>query len=121
MRGDLPPLEPQLQRVAALIARGYSSRQIAADLGVSVGAATSYVSQVVAFMRLRGRAEAGLPPTLSSRERQVAELVKNGATDREVAHRLGISLRTAEDHTHRILSKLGLRNRAAMAKLDLDA
>jgi non-specific serine/threonine protein kinase len=53
---------------------------------------------------------------LSDREATVAELVAEGLTYREIAERLFISTRTVESHSANIMSKLGLRNRAEVAR-----
>jgi DNA-binding NarL/FixJ family response regulator len=57
------------------------------------------------------------PPSgrLTRRQRQVAELVAQGLTDREIAARLVISPRTAESHVEQILTRLGFRSRAQIA------
>src|SRR5215471_2431861 len=52
---------------------------------------------------------------LSRREREVAGLVADGLTDRQIAGRLFISPRTAEGHVLQIRNKLGLENRAQVA------
>lgn len=52
---------------------------------------------------------------LSERESQVAGLVAEGLTNKEIARRLGISIGTTKDHVHRILEKTGFPNRAAIA------
>ncbi len=52
---------------------------------------------------------------LTRRERQVAELVAQGRTNKEIAARLVIARRTAEGHVERILAKLGLTNRTQLA------
>ena len=54
--------------------------------------------------------------TLTSREQEVALLVAQGLTNREISTRLGISERTAGNHVARILRKLGLRSRAQIAR-----
>lgn len=48
---------------------------------------------------------------LTGRERQVAHLIRRGASNREVAHTLQISEHTVERHVSSILSRLGLRSR----------
>ena len=55
------------------------------------------------------------PPALTHRERQIAGLVAQGLTNRQVAAELGISERTAGNHVGRLLSKLGLRSRVQIA------
>ncbi len=56
------------------------------------------------------------PPTpLTRREQQVAELVADGLSNKEIAARLVIARRTAEGHVERILRKLGFSSRAQLA------
>jgi predicted ATPase/DNA-binding CsgD family transcriptional regulator len=52
---------------------------------------------------------------LTRRERDVAALVAQGQTNREIASRLVISERTADTHLQNILSKLGFSSRAQIA------
>ena len=53
--------------------------------------------------------------TLTRRERQVADLVAEGLTNRAIAERLVISPRTAQGHVEHILVKLGFTSRAQIA------
>ncbi|WP_344855790.1 ATP-binding protein [Amycolatopsis ultiminotia] len=53
---------------------------------------------------------------LSRREAEVAELVADGLTNREIAQKLVISHRTVEGHVEHILDKLGLSRRAQVAQ-----
>ena len=52
---------------------------------------------------------------LTRREREVANLVSQGLTNREIAARLFISERTAESHVEQIRGKLGFHSRAQIA------
>lgn len=61
--------------------------------------------------RRGGRVEA----TLTRREREIATLVAEGLTNRQIAQRLSISDRTAETHVIHILNKLGFTSRAQVA------
>ncbi len=54
-------------------------------------------------------------PVLSDRESEVAGLVAEGLTNREIAARLGLSSRTVDSHLEHIRAKLGLRSRAQVA------
>jgi DNA-binding NarL/FixJ family response regulator len=58
--------------------------------------------------------EAELPVALSSREREVAVLAGEGLTNRQIADRLHVSVRTVESHVYRACSRLGLSDRAAL-------
>ncbi|MCS4253047.1 non-specific serine/threonine protein kinase [Rhodococcus erythropolis] len=52
---------------------------------------------------------------LTNRERQVAELVAEGMTNKSIAGKLVISVRTAQGHVEHILTKLGLTSRVQIA------
>ena len=61
------------------------------------------------------RAEAEKFGGLTAREREVAKLIAQGKTSREIADLLVISERTAEGHVNNILGKLGFTSRAQIA------
>ena len=69
----------------------------------------------------RGAAERGphaavsIATNLTHREREVAALVAEGLTNREIADRLVLSVRTVETHVDRILGKLNLHTRTQLA------
>ena len=52
---------------------------------------------------------------LSKREREVAELLARGMSNREIAQRLFLSERTVDNHVHHILDKLGFDSRVQVA------
>jgi non-specific serine/threonine protein kinase len=52
---------------------------------------------------------------LTVRERQVARLVADGSTNRQIGRALGIAEKTTEAHVHNIIRKLGAHNRAEVA------
>lgn len=58
------------------------------------------------------RAEGEAADRLSQRERQVAALLVEGASNKVIARALGISVHTAKFHVAAVLEKLGARNRA---------
>lgn len=55
------------------------------------------------------------PDPLTARERQVATLVAEGLSNREIADRLVVAVRTAENHVEHILAKLGFVRRGQIA------
>ena len=91
-RNAIDSLDPGLIIAAAsLIGAGYALER---DLGEA-----------------RPRSNASFP-ALSQRERQVAELLVDGASNKVIARALDISVHTAKFHVTAILDKLGARNRA---------
>jgi predicted ATPase/DNA-binding CsgD family transcriptional regulator len=55
------------------------------------------------------------PRLLTSREREIAELVAQGLSNREIAQRLVISKRTVDAHIEHIYGKLGVSSRVQLA------
>jgi DNA-binding NarL/FixJ family response regulator len=62
----------------------------------------------------RGAADGGVD-RLSGREREIADLVALGRTNREIAGELFLSEKTVEGHLTNIFGKLGVSSRAAVA------
>jgi DNA-binding CsgD family transcriptional regulator len=58
--------------------------------------------------------------SLTEAERQVAELVAQGHSNKEVGERLYMSHRTVGSHLYRIFPKLGLRSRVELARLVIE-
>ena len=52
---------------------------------------------------------------MSTREREIANLVAQGLSNREIADRLVVSARTVEGHIYRACIKLGLSDREELA------
>jgi DNA-binding CsgD family transcriptional regulator len=94
----------------------------AARLAEAIGAVTQLrlVSRALrqtgvrAWRRGPGSSGEGLAG-LSDREREVADLVSQGRSNREVAEILLVAPKTVERHVTNVLSKLGLRNRTELA------
>lgn len=61
------------------------------------------------------RPERGARDTLTPREREVASLIAEGLSNKEIGLRLVISQRTAESHVDHILAKLGFTSRTQVA------
>ena len=98
--------EPEPLRLAIDIADGQLADRLAALLAHVPG------------LRLVGRDEAadatiteragsdGAEPSLSPRELQVLSLLAEGASNKEIARRLGISVHTAKFHVSQLIDKL---------------
>jgi two-component system, NarL family, response regulator NreC len=71
---------------------------------------------VLARMRNGGKANASRAAEPTPREREVLKLIGEGASTKEVALRLGISVKTAQVHRDNLKQKLELRSTAAMVR-----
>jgi len=102
---------------AEALARGIPGAEFVVLPGRShlpwAGDSAALATTIRRFLGLRAvRTPAG---TLTARQREVAALVSEGRTNREIGERLGIDERSAEGHVERIRLRLGLRSRAQIA------
>jgi len=65
------------------------------------------------LLRIDGARAAGLSDT----ERRIVELVRGGATNREIARSLFLSIKAVEANLTRLYRRLGVRNRAQLARV----
>lgn len=102
--------------------RGYVLKsQVASDLVHSIQQVSRGgfylspgVSQAV-VEAYRTRSERPADP-LSSRERQVLQLIAEGRSTKDVASLLGISVKTAESHRSRLMQKLDIHETATLVR-----
>ena len=106
------------------LATALARRALPGDLARAHALATDVAKQAAALdmtpwseraRRLAERLDEDLGEPLTPREREVAALVAQGLTNREIAERLYLSERTAQNHVQHILTKLGLPNRGQIA------
>ncbi|MFD6392100.1 protein kinase [Nocardia sp. NPDC060259] len=79
------------------------------------GAALSVDAAIAYALRESPASNDPVGRKLTKREREVAFLVAEGLTNREIATRLVISPRTAQGHVEHLLTKLGFTSRAQIA------
>lgn len=80
-----------------------------------------YVTPLVARQVLKSVLEPpgkrGAPPVeLTSRQREILQLVAEGHTSKEIASLLNVSLKTVEYHKSRLMERLGLRTTAELVR-----
>lgn len=77
-----------------------------------------YVSPELEATGVRAGAEADSPlAALSSREREVLQLIGEGLSSREIAEKLGVAGRTAEAHRASVMGKLGIHKVTDLVRL----
>jgi DNA-binding CsgD family transcriptional regulator/tetratricopeptide (TPR) repeat protein len=114
-------VEASAELAWALASRGSHSDRDAALSVLTMAAPVAARLEMTPFseriVRLRERLRAPGPAgqELSPREAEVAKLVGQGLTNRQIAAALFISERTAQNHVQHILVKLGLGNRSQIA------
>lgn len=102
---------------AQALAAGISGAELVVLPGRShlpyLGDSTELVAVIRRFLGLRVPRRG--PRELTARQREVAALLGEGQTNRQIANRLGITERSAEGHVERIRIRLGLGSRAQIA------
>ena len=81
----------------------------------SVHAGDAPLDPKVARALLESRRTKINTPTLTDREREVLDLVRQGFANKQIARRLGISERTVKAHLTRVFSSLGVSDRTQAA------
>ncbi|MEO6989238.1 MAG: AAA family ATPase [Aquihabitans sp.] len=120
-----PFLQARLELAAGSFARRRGRRRHAADLLTAAAGRFDNLKAAPYLQRARHELEAcglaprarceGGPAPLTPAERQVAALVAKGLTNRDVANRLHVSVKTVESHLARCFTKLDVRTRTALA------
>jgi DNA-binding CsgD family transcriptional regulator len=109
-------------RLGDLVAAGDAAAQ-AADVHRRQGRPGSALTAAALAERLAGRSGARTPALatavrplpLTAREREIVVLAARGLSNKEIAGRLTVSVRTVEGHLYRAGLKLGVSERTALA------
>ena len=115
-------------RVLLISGVGWISPQAAKTAGASGFVSKDWSADEVAMavrmvgkgMTVFGRQEEAPATPLSEREREVLTLIASGATNKEIAERLGLSHRTVQNHVQNTLNKLQLHNRVELARYAIE-
>jgi DNA-binding NarL/FixJ family response regulator len=109
------------KKMLRLGAKGYvtknSPRQEMIDAIKDVNNGNIYICQEVKNIlsdQMLGEDEGTGLNQLSEREIEVINQIKDGHSSKEIADRLGISIKTVEVHRHNILKKLKVKNTASL-------
>ena len=62
----------------------------------------------------------GPAPALTPRQRDIVNLIVTEATNADIAHKLGIGIKTVESHISDILRRWDATSRAGIARIALD-
>jgi DNA-binding CsgD family transcriptional regulator len=91
---------------AQLRSRGLSAASIAAQLAAECGGLCTPATRSPVS-----------PTPLTGRQREVAELVAAGLSNKEIAERLVTSVRTVEGHLYRACQRVGATSRSHLAAI----
>lgn len=97
-----------------------AGRHLLEAIRTVAGGGTYLEPQLGARLAATTAAAAGAAPELSTRELEVLRLIARGLTNREIAERLYLSVRTVESHRARIQRKLGRARRSDLVDYALE-
>jgi two-component system, NarL family, nitrate/nitrite response regulator NarL len=105
--------------VGGLLARDVDVDEVAQAVRTTAGGGTVCSPRLAALLlkRLAKSTEAPVTSPLTSREREIAELLEQGLSNKEIAARLQIELPTVKNHVHSILTKLKASRRGQAAAM----
>ena len=83
-------------------------------------AGQTYVTPLVADPAVEAARASALAPTLTSRQREVLQLVAEGCTAKEIANVLKLSAKTAVFHKMALMDKLGLHTTAELTRYAME-
>jgi DNA-binding NarL/FixJ family response regulator len=103
-------------------ARGYVTKNSSKDEMINaileVNNGNRYICEeiktIISEQLMDEKTEAPNINTLTDREIQIINFIKEGSSSKEIATKLNISLKTVEVHRHNILKKLKLKNSASL-------
>jgi len=94
------------------VLKGASQEEVLAAIR-TVAAGGAVFGPRIAQRVLRGGAGPG--QVLTDRESEVLAMIADGRSNAEIAHALGLSLKTVQNHVSRVLAKLQVRDRTQAA------
>lgn len=123
MKRPLPlhvPYIPVTALCAGYLLKGATVSELEVALG-AVARGETYFSPAVSkqvvddYVRRTGRGADALD-ALTSRQREILQLVAEGNTSKDIAHRLGLSVKTVEAHRAQIMDRLGIRDLTGLVR-----
>lgn len=117
------PGDPALSRLPLHLPFGGVFTRAADDASAPSGArlaaptTTTTTTTIAAVQQLFPDDELDWSATLTAREAEVARLVVGGASNRDIAQRMHLSVRTIEVHLGRVFQKLGVHSRTQLSVL----
>jgi DNA-binding NarL/FixJ family response regulator len=120
--------KPYVHRALKTGAKGYLIKETAGkevvDAVRAVYRGDHYLSQRIAdllinpsFRNLESAMETSPLETLSSREREILQLVAEGRTSQEISERLSISSKTVDTYRSRLMRKIGVTDVAGIVRV----
>lgn len=115
-----------VERILKVGATGYLPKDCASEELTrairTVSANQTYLSPTIAdivrrdYLRQGSKADSSVFSILTAREREALQLLAEGKTTKDIAFRLGVSVKTIETYRQHIMAKLNLRSLAQITK-----
>ena len=83
-------------------------------MDININKAHDHIQRIIKINNLNN--PAFISNIVTKREKEIAQHISNGQTDKEISEELHISIHTAKTHRKRIIHKLGLKNSKTLIK-----
>jgi DNA-binding NarL/FixJ family response regulator len=105
-----------------ILKKAVGAELISAIRAIAKGGSFLYPSvaqKVIEQIQGQNQAERGQSKELTQREREVLAHILRGETNRQIAHRLGLSIKTVEWHRGNLMEKIGAKSVADLVRYAL--
>ena len=101
---------------SGLVLKSDASEQLISAIEMVAGGQMFFSGQLTGDLAGAIAGEASGPAELTPREASVVRMVANGQTNKEIAHAMGISIRTVETHRQNIMKKLHIASSSELVR-----
>ena len=105
--------------VHGMVTKGTPLREFRVALDTVVAGGNYYCPTTARILR-ELHVQPALAEDLTGRERQIVQLIARGLSSKEIAHQLGLSVKTVSNHRLHIMAKIGARNAAGVTRYAID-
>ena len=114
------PFRPQHDQSVAVTVKGLGQAAFDAEFdrgrGMTIDAGVAFATEGEQRLKPASEARSRPPAALTRRQLEIARLVADGLSNRQIAARLFLSERTVETHITNILNRLGLSSRIQLSR-----
>jgi len=115
---------PQVKKMLAQGCMGYLLKDASSETIFqaieAVHAGEQYLHEPIRNLLLKSFSEKKSKHLITRREKEVLVLVAQGLSNKEIAERLSLSIRTVENHRNHLLQKFDVKNAAGLVKIAMD-
>jgi len=115
---------PQVKKMLAQGSMGYLLKDASAEIILqaveTVAKGGQYLHEPIRSLLLKSFSDSSTKQVITKREKEILGYIVEGFTNKEIADKLFLSLRTVENHRNNLLQKFNAKNTAGLVKLAIE-